>query len=266
MTVNTLFNQGTASALTASAPDETEGMQFTLSAPGLLTGIWFYSINPLYALPVATCIYQMTGAGTGSIVSGSENDSPSWSGIAGSGWVKNPYTGPSLAASTVYKVCVLQGASGGISYTHDYWDTGPGAGGLTSGIITAPNNAGADGGQDTYNAGATFAYPDTSFEASNYWIDVEVTYGVTHQTTASLIVTPTFNDTKLAGRKVNLAVTPRFTTTKLHGINPSLHVTPVFKVVSHATGPGQGSLPGNFTPFVSPPGWFSDSFRPFKVA
>ncbi len=168
------------------------GMQFTLSAPATLTGIWYYSGATATNLPVACAVYQMTGAGTGSIVSGSQDLAPAWSGAAASGWVKDPYaSGPVLAASTVYKVVILKDTSALVySATANYWSSGPGSAGLTSGIITAPNNAGGDGGQDCFNVGGSLAYPAGSFNATNYWMDVEVTTGGTASATPQPLVVP----------------------------------------------------------------------------
>jgi len=50
-----------------------------------------------------------------------------------------------------------------------------GASGITSGPLSAPNNAGGDGGQDTFNVGGSLTYPSGSFNAANYWLDPEVT-------------------------------------------------------------------------------------------
>jgi hypothetical protein len=178
MTVYTLFGQAaTGSSIAADSASYTLGMQFTLSQSATLTGIWFYSASGAGSLPYACAIYQMTGTGTGTVVSGSQNLSPSWSGAAGSGWVKCSYaSGPVLAASTVYKVVVLGGSGGNwYSATPHYWDTGAGSSGQASGIITAPDSAAADGGQDSFNVSGSLAYPDGSFNATNYWIDVEVT-------------------------------------------------------------------------------------------
>jgi hypothetical protein len=192
MTVYTLFGQAaTGSSVATDTGTYTMGMQFTLSQRATLTGIWFYSASGANGLPAGCAVYRMTGAGTGAIVAGSENDSPSWSGAAGSGWVKCAYGGgPALTASTVYKVVILKDATSKVySATSHYWDSGPGASGLTSGIITAPNNAGADGGQDAFaNPSASLTYPASSFNASNYWTDVEVTVsaGVTIRSRAPL--------------------------------------------------------------------------------
>lgn len=178
MPVYTLFGQGsTAGSSNSAVSSETEGMQFSLSAPANLTGIWVYSPAGATALPSGIGIFKVTGAGTGTIVPGSQNNAPTWSGAAGSGWVRCAYKGgPLLTPGNNYKVCMFWNAGGGtIAFIHFYWTTGAGGGGLVSGIISAPNNAGADVGQDSYEAGAAISYPATTFDASNYWIDVEVT-------------------------------------------------------------------------------------------
>jgi hypothetical protein len=176
VTVYTLFGQGAAGSLVSDASVYTFGMQFSLSQDAALTGIWWYSAADAASLPTACVIYAVTGQAK---VSGTENDSPTWSGAAGSGWVKCAYDGSiTLTASTAYKVCAFN-ANGGdgnwYSVTSHYWDTGTGSGGLTSGIITAPDNAGADGGQDAFSGDEALDYPDTSFNAGNYWLDVQVT-------------------------------------------------------------------------------------------
>ena len=58
--------------------------------------------------------------------------------------------------------------------TANYWTSGAGGAGITNGPLSAPNNAGGDGGQDTFNQSATLTYPLTSFNATNYWVDPEV--------------------------------------------------------------------------------------------
>jgi hypothetical protein len=43
-----------------------------------------------------------------------------------------------------------------------------------NGPLSAPDNAAASVGQDTFNVGNSLAFPSTAFNASNYWVDVEV--------------------------------------------------------------------------------------------
>ena len=172
MTVYTLFGQPSAPASGAGdAGDYTFGVQFSVSQAATLTGMWFYSPPTYTDLPSTIALYAVSGQ---SLV---HSETPSWSGAAGSGWVRAPFSSPpSLTASTSYKGVVLHTAgSQWYAATAHYWDSGAGASGITSGPLSAPNNAGGDGGQDTFNVGGSLTYPSGSFNAANYWLDPEVT-------------------------------------------------------------------------------------------
>jgi hypothetical protein len=176
MAVYSLFGQTGSAPLANDVTSYTLGMQFSLSMPANLTGIWFYSAPTATVLPKACCIFEISGQAQ---VVGTVNTSATWSGPAGSGWVKCVYDGSvALAANTDYKVCVLGGGSGVNWYaaTNNYWTAG-GAGqfGATSGVITAPNGASAADGQDSYIANVgTLTYPTGNFLATNYWVDIEM--------------------------------------------------------------------------------------------
>lgn len=174
-TVYTLFGQeATGTTVADDFGQYTFGMEFTLSANARLTGIWWDSPASSTALPDGCAIYV---AVADTQVPGTLNASPTWSGAAGSGWVKCTYPGTvTLNSGTNYKVVVhVTGAEFKYGATSHYWDTGAGSGGITNGIITGLNNASSDGGQDSFVVGATLGYPNTSFNAANYWVDVEVT-------------------------------------------------------------------------------------------
>jgi hypothetical protein len=179
MTVYTLFGQPALGLTVISdASQYTFGMQFSLSSNASLTGIWFYSGTAASQVPNACAIYAVTGQ-----VLVASAAPATWSGAAGSGWVKCTFPGSTtLLASTNYKVVAQALADVGdgnwYSASIHYWDSGAGAGGLTNGPITAPNNAGGDGGQGTFvTPSPALAYPSSSFNADNYWVDVEVTTG-----------------------------------------------------------------------------------------
>jgi hypothetical protein len=165
--------------ITDSAANFTLGTEFSLSENCALGRIWFYSPQEASQLPTECGIWNISSQ---SLVAGSDNSSPAWSDPAGSGWVSCDYTsaGVILAAGTKYKVAVVNGAahpSAWNSATLDYWDTGTGGSGISSGPISAPNEAGSSSpGQSTYNAGSAFAYPATydTGGAPTYWVDVEV--------------------------------------------------------------------------------------------
>ena len=176
--------------ITDSAANFTLGTEFSLNQNCALDRIWFYSPPEASQLPTECGIWRISSE---SLVAGTDNSSPAWSGTAGSGWVSCDYTsaGITLAAGTKYKVAVVNGAANPSSWnsaTLDYWSTGTGGSGISSGPISAPNEAGASSpGQSSYNAGAAFTYPETydTGGAPTYWVDVEVT-----PSSASPVTTP----------------------------------------------------------------------------
>ncbi len=159
---------GTATAFTGNI-----GMQFSLSSAQPLTAIWIWSPSGATQLPTAIGIWVVSGT---SLVPGTHLTSPSWSGAAGSGWVKCAYNGSvTLAASTNYKVAASNSGSGTwYAPLAAYWTTGAGTSGLTSGPITAPNSSSSVSGQDTFAGSSSFVYPASSGVGTNYWIDVQV--------------------------------------------------------------------------------------------
>ena len=157
------------------------GTEFTLSASCTLNNIWFYSPPTAAQLPTQCAIWNV---GTQTMVSGTLNTSPSWSGAAASGWVSCAYSGVTLPAGD-YKVSVWNASASGTgtgwnAYTPSYWTTGAGASNLVSGPITMPNETNATSpGQSTYQtSSSTFLYPNTYASGTpgqNYWVDIEVT-------------------------------------------------------------------------------------------
>ena len=162
---------GSISSDTASYTLATE---FQLAESCTLDNIWFYSAIGASTLPSRCAIWSVSAQ---SVVSGTDNTSPSWSGAPGSGWVSCAYSGVTLPAGD-YKAAVFNGAGAQwFQGTAAYWTTGPGANGITAGPLTAPSaTAATSPGQGTYNQGS-WAYPQTSPAGAgeNYWTDVEVT-------------------------------------------------------------------------------------------
>lgn len=173
MAVYTLFGQPASPAtLQADANNYEMGVQFTVSIPATVTGIWFFSPPGAVSLPTEIDIYDVPAGGLGA------SAVASWSGLAGSGWVKAQFaTAPVVLPGYTYKACILANSSSNFyGATSHYWDTGPGQNGISNGPLSAPNNAGADHGQDSFATPVTVhAYPNQSFNAANYWIDVEIT-------------------------------------------------------------------------------------------
>jgi hypothetical protein len=166
MSSYTLFSQGT----TGGHDDSDTGTQalgtvFTVSSSVSLTGIWQWSAPGCTKLPAECAVWN---ADTGLIVAGTDNPSPSWSGAAGSGWVKVSYDG---------SVTLTQG----INYTVSAWNsTGTGgewygitagswSGGITHGPLSCPDQA-----SRFTEPAATFLRPASAFGNFNIWVDVEV--------------------------------------------------------------------------------------------
>ena len=149
--------------------------EFQLAGSCTLDNIWYYSPHGATALPTRCGIWDVNSQ---TVVTGTDNTSPSWSGPAGSGWVSCAYTGVTFPAGDYKVATFFGGGSMWFQATTNYWASGPGASGITAGPLTAPGVATATSpGQGTYNAGS-WAYPKTYASAGNgenYWLDVEVT-------------------------------------------------------------------------------------------
>lgn len=155
-----------------TANEFTLGCEFSLSQACAISNVWFYSPATVTILPTAVGVYQVSST---TLVASS--NSPSWSGAAGSGWISTPLAG-SLSAGTKYKVVVLGGDNTNIwnAAVANYYSTGFGASGLTSGPVSVFSNATADSpGQQSYNLGAAMTYPATNAGPFSYGLDIEVT-------------------------------------------------------------------------------------------
>jgi len=178
MTVYSLFSHTGVPTITGTpSGPQSLGTEFSLSSPAALTGIWFFTPSGATDLPGTTAIYKV---GDQAQVAGTLASSPSWSGAAGSqAWVKCSYDGSvTLAAATNYRVAVFASASAAWAWDEGYWSSGAGLGGITSGIISAPDNAHASdsGAQIGNHTGVSLVYPGSNADAgTNVWIDVEVT-------------------------------------------------------------------------------------------
>jgi hypothetical protein len=162
----------------------TLGLEFTLSQSCSLTRIWHYSPAGVTILPTRCAIWNVLSQ---TVVSGTDNASPAWSGAAGSGWVSCDYTGAgvTLASGTHYKVSTFTSDN-----THTwflaqpaFWGAGPDPfpSGITQGPLQVLGNAASTQGQNSWNLGITWTYPATGNLSNGAnspefdGIDVEVT-------------------------------------------------------------------------------------------
>lgn len=163
--------------ITDSSLDFTLATEFMLSGVCTLNNIWFYSPSGAVNLPTETGVYNQSSQ---TLVAGTHNSSPTWSGVAGSVWESYAYAWVTLAAGS-YRVALASsnGTAGPwADATLNYFSSGAGGSGISAGPLTAPSESTADSpGQASYNAGASLAWPGTynSPNAPCYWVDVEVT-------------------------------------------------------------------------------------------
>ena len=184
-------------------------MEFVLTQPLYLTGIYYWRASVTDPLPATVAIFNVA---TQTIVPGTQ---VSVTDPGTAGWIKiSPTSQILLAAATNYKVAVQGGGvAAWYSATSHYWDTGAGAAGITNGPLTAYNNAGADVGQDSFAVGS-LAYPTGTFNATNYWVDVEVSTSA-----------PLFNTATLTGAGALTAVPTLLGAATLTGVGavPTVH-------------------------------------------
>lgn len=151
--------------------DATLSTEFTLSEDQGVYGIWTYSAPAAVALPSACVIWSVSDQ---SKVNRTENLSPSWSGAAGSGWVRCAYDGTVvLTAGARYIVSVYHDASAAWrGNTGSYWTNGDGSSGITNGPISAFSESTSTNGQCAIATG--YEFPDLDGQGQNFWTDIEV--------------------------------------------------------------------------------------------
>lgn len=156
----------------------TLGTRFRLSATGWVTHLHYWR---------GTTDDNGTHQGVVYLVSGGTQVSGTLVTFvdSGTGWQTAALAAPvQLAADTLYCVAVFH-PNGRPAFTGAYWVSGgPGASGITNGILTAPNSADA-GGQGVFNGAGSLAHPTGSFNQTNYWVDLTVTDTDPTQQTAS---------------------------------------------------------------------------------
>jgi hypothetical protein len=139
--------------------------------------LWFYSPAGVSVLPTQVAVYSQA---TQLPVAGSLDNSPAWSGAAGSGWVSCDGLVTLPAGSYRPAVCSGPTSTQWNDAVNSWWGGGgPASSGITNGPLSAPgeNSAGSPG-QASYNSGAEIAWPGTynsPGNGSDYLVDIEVT-------------------------------------------------------------------------------------------
>ncbi|MEV0144561.1 MULTISPECIES: DUF4082 domain-containing protein [unclassified Nonomuraea] len=147
-----------ATPAVANHPDSdaiTLGVRFASSTSGVVRGIRFYKGS------------QNTGTHIGSLwtTGGTQLATVTFSGETASGWQQANFSSPvPISADTVY-IASYFAPSGHFSYTLNYF-----AAERNSPPLTAPASApGARNG--IYTLGAANAFPTSTFQATNYWVE-----------------------------------------------------------------------------------------------
>ncbi|HEV7951045.1 MAG TPA: DUF4082 domain-containing protein, partial [Glaciihabitans sp.] len=145
----------TPATITDSDTNSVElGMKFSASANGTISGVRFYK-GPQNTGPHTGKLWTSTGTLLGNTTFSNET---------ASGWQTASFASPvSISAGTTYVVSYH--SNGRYSANGNYF-TAP----VTNGPLTAPSSA-ASGGNGVYAYGTASAFPTSSFNASNYWVD-----------------------------------------------------------------------------------------------
>ncbi|MFN0145376.1 MAG: Ig-like domain-containing protein [Dehalococcoidia bacterium] len=169
------------------------GVKFTSDVAGYVTGIRFYK-GP-----------SNTGIHTGKLwtAAGAELANVTFSGETASGWQQATFATPVLIAANTTYIASYQTAVGFYSINANYYGAA-----TDSPPLRALSNAAA-GGNGVYVYGAAHAFPTSSFEASNYWVDVVFVTSVGPDTTPPTVIANTpLNGA--AGVALGIAVTATF--------------------------------------------------------
>jgi Domain of unknown function (DUF4082)/Bacterial Ig-like domain/Bacterial Ig domain len=158
------------------------GFRFRSDVSGTITGMRFYKSS------------DNTGTHTGHLWTntGTLMASVTFTVESGSGWQQVDFSTPvAISANTTY-VASYFAPNGHYSANHSFFVTG---------VDNAPLHAlldGLDGANGVYNYGASSAFPASTFQSTNYWVDV--IFVPTGSTTGPTVtsVTPANNTTQVA--------------------------------------------------------------------
>lgn len=162
------------SARVADTASYTLGTEFYVTSAAKVTALFLWRPADAPATNLSAGVYQVNSSTTGTLLASKTGLSTSLT----NGWYRVDLDTPvDIAANTRYVSAFFSNTSNFYCSTPNYWITGgPGAAGLISGILKAPERPDTSAaGQSRYiTGGASLGYPKDQFNSSNYWIDVEV--------------------------------------------------------------------------------------------
>jgi hypothetical protein len=188
----------------------TLGVKFTADQGGFITGIRFYK----------------GGSNTGTHVaalwtlSGQQLASATFVNETASGWQQVNFAQPvAIAANTVYTASYFA-PNGGFAFDRPYF--------ATTGVDAAPLHAlsdGASGGNGVFVYGNALGFPTSTYEATNYWVDVVYTPASGSDTTP-----PTVTSSTPAMGATNVGVASSVSAKFSEAINASTLTTSTFEL------------------------------------
>jgi methionine-rich copper-binding protein CopC len=188
----TLFSSTTVpKTVTDSDPNAVElGMKFETSVAGNVTGVRFYKGSKNTGTHIGN-LWSSTGTLLATVT---------FSGETASGWQQANFSKPvAISANTEYIISYHTNV-GQYSGDTQYFATA----GVTNGPLSAYSNS-VSGGNGVYTYGKTSAFPTSTYEATNYYVDVVFT--PTGTAPAVTAVTPSAGATGVA---TNTTITATF--------------------------------------------------------
>ncbi len=192
-TNTTITNQSIwAASTTPATPSDTDtnavelGVKFRSDVAGSITGVRFYK-GPSNTGTHVGHLWNASGALLGTV---------SFQNETATGWQQALFATPiAITANTTYVVSYFA-PNGGYAVNGSYFS----ASGVDNGVLHAPSD-GSSGGNGVYVYGASGGFPNSSFGATNYWVDVVL------QTVSGPDTTPpTVNGRAPSSGQVNVAV------------------------------------------------------------
>jgi hypothetical protein len=170
---STIFSPSTVPAVPAEtdgAAIET-GVKFRVTQAGFITGVRFYK----GALNTGTHIGHLWSS------TGTKLAEITFTGESASGWQQMSFTTPVAVAINTTYVASYFSSSGYYAYTNPFFTTA-----TVNGPLTALAN-GTDGGNGVYIYSAASAFPNNTYQTSNYWVDVVYTTSIGPDVTAPAV-------------------------------------------------------------------------------
>jgi hypothetical protein len=226
----TIWNPATTTPGTPNEQDPTAlevGVKFRTSVAGFITGIRFYKGT------------QNTGSHIGNLwtLAGQNLGTANFVGETASGWQEVSFSAPiAVAANTTY-VASYHTTSGYYSEDENYFSTGPGATGIANGPLLAIPNNDTDGPNGVYKYSGTSTFPDQTFNASNYYVDVVFDTQVGPDVTP-----PVVNANTPANNATGVAIGANITATFNEPIAAATVTAATFELTS-----GGGALPATIS-------------------